>query len=138
MKKIALSLVIISSTLIINSAYAGEMGKINALTEWTGLYAGINAGYIFPNNKNVNVDPYLISSASLSTVIAAATGVASAVSATNSFSLNNGGFISGGQLGYIRNFHNNLVAGLEADIQNIAGASQSGTSNSSPPCNVSL
>ena len=134
MKKIALSLIItISSTLFGGIVSAGEMGPANVSSnEWTGFYAGINAGYIFPDNKSVNVDPYLISNAGV-TLSDGLAGIASLASATKHFSLNNDGFIGGGQVGYIRNLHNNLVAGLEADIQGIAGASQNGTSTSTAP-----
>lgn len=63
MRKMPLNMVLILNMLVINSACAGEMGNANASTEWTGSYIGINAGYIFPNNKAFNVDPYVISDA---------------------------------------------------------------------------
>ncbi|OGV48810.1 MAG: hypothetical protein A3F46_02310 [Legionellales bacterium RIFCSPHIGHO2_12_FULL_42_9] len=132
MKKIALSLIAIANMLYGEIVSAGEMETTNiSSNKWTGLYAGINAGYIFSDNKNVNIDPYLISSGG--SIPATPLAIASAASATNSFSLNNNGFIGGGQLGYIRNFHNHYVAGLEADIQGIAGASQNGASTSNVP-----
>jgi opacity protein-like surface antigen len=45
-----------------------------------------------------------------------------AASATGSNNGSNGGFIGGGQIGYNWQFYNSFVAGLEADIQGIAGS----------------
>lgn len=115
-------MVVISSMLIINFAYAGEMGKINASTEWTGFYGGINLGYTTPNSKKLNINAYNIQAFPTNGGLQAA--AASVASGSGSFSLKNDGFIGGGQIGYARNFYNSLVAGLEADIQGIASGNQ--------------
>ncbi|MGH8513790.1 MAG: outer membrane protein, partial [Gammaproteobacteria bacterium] len=48
--------------------------------------------------------------------------ITSAALATTSVAAPNSGFIGGGQIGYNLQFYNNFVAGIEADIQGIAGS----------------
>jgi len=91
---------------------------------WTGLYAGINAGYTWSNSNIVDTDtadgfgnPGLVGGAAF--------GVASAALATGSVPVNNNGFIGGGQIGYNYQFANSFVVGLEADIQGIAASNGS-------------
>ncbi|HEY4847032.1 MAG TPA: outer membrane beta-barrel protein [Methylocella sp.] len=86
---------------------------------WTGLYIGLNAGYIWSNSNTVdtattNLDP----GNGLGGETAA--NIASAALATASVPLRNDGFIGGGQIGYNFQFANNFVAGLEADFQGVA------------------
>lgn len=119
MKKVVLSLIALSSTI----GHAGSMGSVSTMPAWQGLYAGLNAGYTFPYNKNLTINPFLISDAGL---FSDTLGPASVNSATHTFSLNNNGFIGGGQLGYLYNFSNNFVGGVETDIQGIAGSSATG------------
>jgi outer membrane immunogenic protein len=86
---------------------------------WTGLYIGLNAGYQWANNKNVDTftanlfgNPTLINGPVY--------GVASAQLATFSLAPSNNGFIGGGQVGYNYQFANSFVTGLEADFQGVA------------------
>lgn len=122
MKKIALMMLGLS-TLSINLAYAGDMGKINASSEWARFYAGINLGYTTPNSNKFNVNAYNIQS-DPGNAGSSAAAAASVAGAAGAFSLNNNGFIGGVQIGCARNLYRSLVAGLEADIQGIASGSQ--------------
>jgi len=56
-------------------------------------------------------------------VVAPNFSATSALLATFSVSHNNGGFIGGGQVGYNYQFGPNWVAGIEADVQGVAGSS---------------
>lgn len=91
---------------------------------WTGFYVGLNAGYTFSNSNLMNtvafsafpfpplgnVVPYTLASSAL---------------ASSSLSANSSGFIGGGQIGYNWQFGPSFVAGVEADIQGIAGSGNS-------------
>jgi hypothetical protein len=83
---------------------------------WTGVYFGLNAGWLAADNSMVNQ--------------ATPTGVEEdglAALATGSFSLGNkSGFIGGAEIGYNYQF-NNWVAGIEADIQGISGQAVNGS-----------
>jgi len=80
---------------------------------WTGVYFGLNAGWLGADNSMVNqatpgVDPG-VDVEDLATL------------ASGEFPLGNkSGFIGGAEIGYNYQF-NNWVAGIEADIQGIAG-----------------
>jgi outer membrane immunogenic protein len=102
---------------------------------WTGFYVGLNAGGTWANSNGqylasgpVAVDPGFMAwghtdsyaSAFQNQQLAAFAAVASPSGSNNG---NNGGFIGGGQIGYNWQFYNSFVAGLEADIQGIAGNS---------------
>ncbi|MFG1401752.1 outer membrane protein [Xanthobacter sediminis] len=69
---------------------------------WTGFYIGANAGY---GGDKFSYNEY------------------TAYSLINTRSINSSGFFVGGQLGYNYQFANNVVVGLETDIQwsNISG-----------------
>lgn len=116
MKKFVLSLISLSSAI----SYAGSMGAVSTMPVWQGLYAGFNAGYTFASNKNLTVNPFLISDANLFTDTL---GPASVNSATHTFSFNTNGFIGGGQIGYLYDFSNHILAGVETDIQGVAASS---------------
>ena len=88
---------------------------------WTGLYVGINAGYTWSNNNTVETDTVTVFP------IAGLPGHLQRLAlaaATGDVHLQNTGFIGGGQIGYNYQFANSwasLVAGIEADIQGVAG-----------------
>ena len=89
-----------------------------ALT-WTGFYVGLNAGYTFGDSNTLTYSTY--SNAGLvGFPLFQNAGVF-----PGSSSLNNDGFIGGGQVGYNWQFNNNFVAGIEADIQGVATGSSS-------------
>ena len=87
---------------------------------WTGFYVGVNAGGTWANSNSVYVTNW---------PFAGAFGISSLLY-NGSLSANNGaGFIGGGQIGYNWQFYNGrLVAGIEADIQGIAGSRGGGNS----------
>jgi outer membrane immunogenic protein len=93
---------------------------------WTGFYVGLNAGGTWANSNNVTTTAFPLrpGTGSLSAA-ASASGVFGAG--------NNGGFIGGGQIGYNWQFNNNFVAGIEADIQGVAGTSGANNAFSMAP-----
>jgi outer membrane immunogenic protein len=113
-------------TLLASPVMAADMPIKNSLPppaapvlSWTGVYFGLNAGWLAADNSMVNqatpgVDP----------------GVDVqdlAALATRDFSLGNkSGFIGGAEIGYNYQF-NNWVAGIEADMQGIAGQAVNGS-----------
>jgi outer membrane immunogenic protein len=95
---------------------------------WTGFYVGLNAGATWTNSnqQTIGVGPvstfqnyYLPWGSQYNSGEIAA--IATAASASGFNNGNNVGFIGGGQVGYNWQFYNSLVAGVEADIQGIAG-----------------
>ncbi len=103
---------------------------------WTGGYIGINAGGTWGGNNDVTITTIPVSSYSgppikgvpaIGGAPAIADQTAAVASANGTVSVgNNRGFIGGGQAGYNWQF-NAFVAGVEADIQAVAG--HSGASN---------
>ena len=100
---------------------------------WTGLYVGVNAGYTWSANNSVNTAAILGSCNPLFLVCSATPNfsVTSASLATFSAPANTNGFIGGGQIGYNYQFNSSVVAGIEADIQGVAGAHGSSSIGSS-------
>ena len=90
---------------------------------WTGLYVGINAGYTWSNNKTVDTTAVpLFAAPTFATELTLSSALA-----TTSVPVSNSGFIGGGQIGYNYQFANSFVAGIEADIQGLAGSNGTGT-----------
>ncbi|MFZ0497472.1 MAG: outer membrane beta-barrel protein [Methylocella sp.] len=91
---------------------------------WTGLYLGVNAGYTWSNNNLVDTDasPGGCNPAFPGCAVTPNLSVTSASLATFSLPAKTDGFIGGGQIGYNYQFNNSFVAGIEADLQGIAGA----------------
>lgn len=91
---------------------------------WTGLYVGINAGYTWSNGNTVDTDavPGSCTSPDPGCTDTPNFSVTSASLATFSLPAKTEGFIGGGQIGYNYQFNNRVVAGIEADIQGVAGA----------------
>ncbi|MGA8169992.1 MAG: outer membrane beta-barrel protein [Methylocystis sp.] len=83
------------------------------IANWTGFYAGLNAGGTFGGSDNVNVATGVFGPG----VDAAALGAVGSGVGNANF----GGFIGGGQIGYNYQFSPAVVAGFEADIQGLAG-----------------
>jgi outer membrane immunogenic protein len=86
---------------------------------WTGVYFGLNAGWLGADNSMVNqATPGVDTGIDVQDLATLSTG---------DFSLGKkSGFIGGAELGYNYQF-NNWVAGIEADIQGIAGQAVNGS-----------
>jgi outer membrane immunogenic protein len=103
---------------------------------WTGFYGGLNAGYGFGTSDNV----YTRAGGNLDNLAALAalappgflTGAivpgGTALANSGMASVNQNGFIGGGQIGYNYQWGSNFVVGLEADIDG-AGIRGSGGYN---------
>lgn len=91
---------------------------------WTGFHAGLNAGgaWAASNATHVVSAPFLVNG--LDNVAWAA---ASAIAGSGVVSTNNAGFIGGGQLGYDWQINRAFLAGVEADVQGLAGANNNGS-----------
>jgi outer membrane immunogenic protein len=86
---------------------------------WTGVYFGLNAGWLGADNSMVNrATPGIDSGIDVQDLAAPSTGEVSVG--------NKSGFIGGAEIGYNYQF-NNWVAGIEADIQGIAGQAVNGS-----------
>jgi len=119
----ASALILLSS---IGSAFAADLPTKKAppvaapAPLWKGLYVGLNAGGIWGNNSSIDVSTYPTGTYANSNPVYWAAGNGSVSSQSNNLA----GFIGGGQVGY--NWQSafagfNFVAGVEADIQGIAG-----------------
>jgi len=113
-------------TLLASPVMAADMSVKTSLPppaapafSWTGVYFGLNAGWLGANNALVNqTTPGVDPGVDVQGLAALASGV---------FSLGNkSGFIGGAEIGYNYQF-SNWVAGIEADIQGIAGQAVNGS-----------
>jgi outer membrane immunogenic protein len=96
-------------------------------TPWTGFYVGLNAGGTWGSDDTVDVNSVGIANPALTAAGSTVAGLAAGLGATRDISISSGGFIGGGQLGYNYQFGPSWVAGIEADIQGIAGSNNTGT-----------
>ena len=120
--KAAISLLLLSSL----SAIAADLPTIKSAPiaapapMWTGFYAGLNAGGTWVNNNDLNTSTQLLYPNQTTAGLYTAKILSGPRDLSNSL-----GFIGGGQIGYnwqvpVNGF--NTVAGIEADIQGVAGA----------------
>jgi outer membrane immunogenic protein len=121
----------LTMTLSIGSALAADLPSRKAPPYlpppppplWTGFYLGLNAGGTFGGDPGVTTAAYPVFAANTwITELALSSALGS-----NTLGSSKGGFIGGGQIGYNWQFSNVFVAGIEADIQGIAGNSTSGS-----------
>ena len=125
MKKLLLSASAIALATFAGSAFAADLPsrKAPVLFEapaaplWTGFYVGLNAGYTFSNTDTLTNSYWDTGAAGFG-------GGLLNGAFPGAFNLKNDGFIGGGQIGYNYQF-GSIVAGFEADIQGVAGASNS-------------
>lgn len=124
MKKISLVLVL---TLASSSTFAADLPSppgppayLPPPPIWTGFYAGLNAGYGWGTTNQVTTASVpLVDNLAVSPAWGTPFGFTAAAN-SGLASVNQSGFIGGGQLGYNYQWSSNLVAGLEADIQGSA------------------
>ncbi len=145
MKRVILSAAVLAAS--IGSALAADLSSMKAPPPadvpppplWTGDYIGLNAGGTWAGGSSVTTygtpgynNPAFAGGAVGAIPLSAALAAASVIS------VNNGGFIGGGQVGYNYQFYSNLVVGAEADIQGVAGQSSVGTAsgNSGPVASI--
>jgi opacity protein-like surface antigen len=89
---------------------------------WTGLYAGLSAGYAWGASDSVSTTAYGVSNsldAALTPLLGrpVALTAPAALSATGSAGMAAHGFLGGAQAGYNYQLGSSFVVGLEADIQ---------------------
>ena len=115
MKKFLLGSIALSALVLGSSAFAADMAPrmyakaapmVSPMYNWSGFYAGINAGYTFGDSSNVQTSG--LAPVNVGNV---ASGARSA-----SVGLDRDGFIGGGQMGYNWQANSPWVWGLEADI----------------------
>jgi len=139
--KNSVSLAAIIIALSVSSALAADLPSKKepviasiAIPVWSGLHVGLNAGGTWANTGNIGtasssfyispIDPPANRAGPADHALAAALGATSSLSSGGS-----SGFIGGGQIGYDVQFGGrfaNAIAGVEADIQGIAGSNGSG------------
>jgi len=130
MKSLVLRAALISA-LSAGSAMAADLpsrkGPVPApplpLPLWTGFYIGLNAGGGW--SESTTVSTAAVHGFNNGARGAIEAGPVEAAAQTTQLSAGNGGFIGGGQIGYSLQLGQNFVIGLEADIQGIAGGSNS-------------
>jgi outer membrane immunogenic protein len=145
MKRVVISAVVLAAS--IGSALAADLSSMKAPPPanvpppplWTGGYIGLNAGGTWAGGSSVTT--YGTPGYNNPAVAGGAVGaipLSAALAAASVISVNNGGFIGGGQVGYNYQFYSNLVVGAEADIQGVAGQSSVGTAsgNSGPVAGI--
>jgi outer membrane immunogenic protein len=104
---------------------------------WTGFYVGLNAGYFWSGAKNnwVSTTPIInpvragTGAATVAEIVATSAARGSTAIVPTCFE----GFIGGGQIGYNQKFGDYFIAGMEADIQGIAGGRNSAIGWSASP-----
>ena len=115
----------------------------SSASNWAGFYAGLNAGYSFGTNNNVDSINY----GSYQTLL---DGSIADPAISSAFSRNyknvQNGFLGGAQVGYNYLVSDNIIVGVETDIQgsNISGSTTgrgvgaSAFSDNSPPVTGSI
>ena len=115
----------------------GTVAPVATPSNWSGFYAGLNAGGGIGGSNNVNTstnayDPfaafYPTWPMANGMIIPNLAGTFGAIQAgnTGNTSMNMSGFIGGGQVGYNYQWGSNIIVGIEADIQGstIGGSGQ--------------
>jgi len=118
------------------SVIKGEPKIVKGSSNWTGIYAGFNAGGSFLSNPSINLTAFpggaLPASSSADNVgFESNSNMSALLSSGTRATANGAGFLGGGQLGYnwqisgARFGTNDFVAGLETDFQGINGSNGS-------------
>ena len=103
--------------------YTKAPAMVAAVSNWTGWYAGVNAGWVGgANDVSTSGAVSSASTADLPNAAAMAAGATSSSRGSN-------GFIGGGQFGDNYQFSPLFVAGFEADIQGLSRSHRSSSSS---------
>lgn len=118
--------------------FSGTLSNASASVpslNWTGFYAGLNAGGTWSGNTNTSIFSSFVqgSQTLLFPNGAIYTGVQSAQGASGTVSTSNAGFIGGAQIGYNWQFTERWIGGLEADFQGIALGHNNGQTSTNIP-----
>ncbi len=106
---------------------------------WTGFYAGVNAGGTWSNNDiEVQSTPVFQASNAVASGAAAVSNAAAAGGTANLSGGNGAGFIGGAQVGYNWQLTSTFVAGIEADIQGVAGSGSNATATTVVPTGLTI
>ena len=128
MRRLSVAVAAASTVAIAQTAFAADLGQpvyaappppLAPVYNWTGFYAGLNAGVGWSGNDVNTAGWTLYTNTAHSDALVNAT--ASASGATANVPVSTTSFIGGGQIGYNYQFGQSLVAGLEADIQGLTG-----------------
>lgn len=92
---------------------------------WTGFYAGLNAGGILGASNSVTTSTYPI----YQNPDFRQTAYVAARSGSTNIDVAYGGFIGGGQIGYMWNPIDRIMSGVELDFSGIAGSGNNSTIN---------
>lgn len=133
MKKLALSAVSLAA--LTTSVFAADLPSRKEPViapppppMWTGFHVGLNAGGTWANNSSLNATTWNVANDDGGS---AADEIDAALFSGNFGGSGAAGFIGGGQVGYDHQFSGingyGIIAGLEADIQGIAGSSGNGS-----------
>ena len=125
LRTVALSALMTGPSLAADMAVKAPVAPASPLYNWSGFYAGLNAGAGFVNSDPNTSASCVPSGAALSLIICADVPN---VNAAGTGPMSHTGFTGGGQLGY--NWQRNaLVLGAEVDVKSFsAGASRTGVS----------
>lgn len=130
MNKIALSA--LSLAVLTTSALAADLPSRKetviappAPPAWTGFYAGLNAGGILGASNSVTTSTYPI----YQNPDFRQTAYVAARSGSTNVDVAYGGFIGGGQIGYMWNPIDRIMSGVELDFSGIAGSGNNSTIN---------
>lgn len=147
MRKSAL-LSAVSVLVIASSASAADLPSVKSAPAapapmWTGFYAGLNSGWNFgtnssTSNANYGNDSFSIQKLQLPSPYYLPQRNYGFLT-SNAIAGGQSGFMGGAQFGYNYQLKNNIVAGIETDIQASgsrgSGSSQAGWANALPPNN---
>ena len=111
--------------------YRRPVAVVAPVYTWTGFYVGLNAGYTWSQNSGVAVQGANVFAPP--GALGLTYGLAAAAGISGVGFVRNDGFIGGGQVGYNWQFGGpvgpwggaGFVAGVEADIQGVAGGNHS-------------
>lgn len=135
MKRTTLGFIVVLSACnsgLVNAEKVEIVSIEKSINNWSGFYAGINGGYTFSNDQHLNTNATNTQYCTVAQGCAAGLedSITSITGATKSTSLNNAGFIGGGQLGYNKRILNNYIIGLITDFQGITDKLQNASASS--------